>query len=131
MTTDMIPGPNKMKLTCEEMRGKNHQIQRRCIMDRPDGSKVAVSPAHISRIFNPAHSNTPGPGLARKIAAAITEILGRTITMDDVYEYLEVELGKSLDWPKSERDSAWSWMVVVLVLLVAMLRLKLIPRPRG
>ena len=88
------------KLTREDLRGLNHYIQRRCFMPKADGTVGQVSAAHISRIFNPEHPNTPGPGLAKKISSALTEKLGWTVSMDCLYEYLEIELGKSLDWPK-------------------------------
>ena len=91
-------------LTREEMFEKNHQIRKRCMMPKPDGTTGLVSVAHISRIFNPNKPHTPSPDLARKIAAALTEILEREVTMDMLYDYLENVLGKSLGWPKKKNQ---------------------------
>ena len=94
------------KITRAEMTGKNYQIAKRCITQKPNGTESPVSIPHISRIFNPDHPHTPSPGLARKMAAALTDILERPITTDDVYDYLEQELGKDLGWPKNKKSQA-------------------------
>ena len=107
-TDNNIPthGGARRRLTRDDMHNRNHQIQQRCATTKANGTTGLVSTAHISRIFNSDHPNTPGPGLARKIAAALTEILEREVTMDDVYDYLESELNKSLDWPKARRSDS-------------------------
>ena len=96
-------GGARRKLTREDLHHKNRQIQRRCATTKANGTEGLVSSAHISRIFNSDHPNTPSPGLARKIAAALSEILNREVTMGDLYDYLE-SIGKSLDWPKTRRS---------------------------
>ena len=95
-------------LAHEDLHLRKHQVQRRCITTKPDGKEGPVSPAHISRIFNKDHPNTPSPGLCMKIAEALTEILPvsegydvREVRMEDVYVYLRDELGKNLDRVRS------------------------------
>ena len=87
----------RRKLTIAEMnsRGLRRRIHE---MSR-------VSESHLSYILSPKNLRAPSPGLAAQIAAALTEYLGREVTRDDLYEYLETELGKCLTHFKSKADS--------------------------
>ena len=85
-------------LTREEMYGKNGQIQRLCYTTKPDGAVGMVNRTYINHIFNPNKTKVPGLSLARKIADALTEILGREVIMDDVYDYLVNVLGKDINY---------------------------------
>ena len=78
----------RRKLTTSEMnsRGLRHRIHE---LSR-------VSESHLSYILNPKNPRGPSPGLAAQMASALTEYLGREVTRDDLYEYLETELGKCL-----------------------------------
>ena len=82
----------RRKLTTAEMnsRGLRHRIHE---LSR-------VSESHLSYILSPKNLRGPSPGLAVQIASALTECLDREVTRDDLYEYLETELGKCLEYPR-------------------------------
>ena len=89
-------------LTAEELRPVVSQIHRRCVVEKPGGALGTISASHIWRIFNremPGHR--PTYGLARAIAATLTELLGRPVTAADLFEFLS-SIGK----PMSRKPSA-------------------------
>ena len=81
-------------LTAEELRPVLSQIHRRCIVEKPGGVRGTISATHVWRIFSPKMPDyRPTYGLARAIAAALTELLGRPVTAANLFEYLE-RIGK-------------------------------------
>ena len=94
MTSTLEP---RRKLTIAEM---NSRGLRRRIHELSH-----VSESHLSYIFSPKNLRAPSPGLAAQIAAALSEYLGREVTRDDLYEYLETELGKCLTHFKSKAEA--------------------------
>ena len=83
-------------LTAEELRPVVSQIHRRCMVEKPGGVRGTVSSSHIWRIFSPEMpGHRPTYGLARAIAAALTELLGRPVTAADLFEYLQ-SIGKPM-----------------------------------
>ena len=89
-------------LTAEELRPVVSQIHRRCIVEKPGGVRGTISATHVWRIFSPKMPDyRPTYGLARAIAAALTELLGRPVTAADLFEYLS-SIGK----PLSRKPSA-------------------------
>lgn len=93
-----LPGDKFQRLTRAELQGKNGEIRRHCKMTKPNGTEGYVSPAHISRLFNPDYPHTPSLDMAHKIAVALTKILGREITLDHVYIYFSEDLHKDMRW---------------------------------
>ena len=56
----------------------------------------------ISRIFNPDRSETPGSNTLRLVAESLSESMGREVTMEEVFNYLE-SIGKDFDFFRSKR----------------------------
>ena len=107
MTTAAESSPRAVtahrKLTTQEIKayGFLTRLGHRCF--RPDpatGELIPIDPSILSRIFSPNDPRVPTWGMARRLAAALSEELGLDVTLDDLAEYLEVELGKDLDWGK-------------------------------
>ena len=86
----------RRKLTTAEMNSRGLRV-RIHEMSR-------VSESYMSYILSPKNVRAPSPGLAAQIASALTEYLDREVTRDDLYEYLETELGKCLIHFKSKAN---------------------------
>ena len=108
----MVATNDKPKLTIEDISlwGRKREIHKRCFLLNANGELDNVNESYIHNIFNSKRSHVPSLAVARQISKALTDILGRDITTDDLYDYLEKELGKLCSTTGASLRKMWNYM---------------------